>query len=231
MNGFYKFFRTILINKAVAFKMDLTNSEGDLEWQHYGISFLTSMRLKQERRNLVKVLNQLEKQRKKSLEMFEYVREQTEIDLEQRVKKRSTSLSELSRIKGKKESIAISRRESLNVLRARNGCVWNNALGRPTYGKRDSSSQKPQKKERKMTESVYVKRKKERDYQIQMRNAYFSVRPQTVHNLKQENESVRFPLLTRGFTDLMHHPNNRKDRNGLDMDYLTARWIAMSRDP
>lgn len=212
--------------------MDLADIDGDNDWHHYDISFLTTMRLKQEQKNLNKVLKQLEKQRKKSLEMFQYEREQTEIDLEQRVLKRSTSLSELSRIKGKKESIAISRRESLNVLRAHNGYVWNNALGRPTYGKMKSATPEPVKRQRKLTENTYFKEKKENDRLIQLRNAYFRIRPQTtsLNTEVKTTESLTLPSLTRGYTDLGQRKHRNQNKNELDMDFLITRWIALSKE-
>lgn len=211
--------------------MDLADIDGDTDWHRYDVSFLTTMRLKQEQKNLNKVLKQLERQRKKSLEMFQYQREQTEIDLQQRVLKRSTSLSELSRTKGKKESIAISRRESLNVLRAHNGSVWNNALGRPTYGKMKSVSQESGKKQRKLTETTYFRQKKENDRQIQLRDAYFRIRPQTTsRNVEMKTESLTLPPLTRGYTDLGHVTNRRHNKNELDMDSLITRWIALSKE-
>lgn len=131
-------------------------------YRHYDVSFLVALRLKQESRNLKKILAQIDKAKKKSLEMFEYEREQTEIDLEERIKKRSTPLGELHRTKGRKESISISRRESLEVVRAHTKYVWNNAHGLPTYERKSlpaherktTGTRNNNRKRTKMTEKV-----------------------------------------------------------------------------
>lgn len=101
----------------------------DQDKDFYGndISFLTSLRIKQEKKNLEKYLRFLERQRRRSLEMYEYQKEQTELDLQERVKLKSSYFADLWNINDKKKAIAVSRRESLNVIRAHNGRTWNMA--------------------------------------------------------------------------------------------------------
>lgn len=89
------------------------------------LSLITTMRIKQEKRNLDLILRKLDRQRRKCLDFYQNEREQTVLYLEKQVKHRSTALSELLEHTGKKESIAISRRESLNVIRGHAGCIWN----------------------------------------------------------------------------------------------------------
>lgn len=207
--------------------MNVTYISCDFEWPFYDISFRTTLRLKQEQRNLVKVLKQLERQRRRSLEMFQYEREQTELDLEQRVKKRSTPLSVLARTKGKKEAIEMSRRESLNVVRMNNQRVWNNALERPTYGAEESISQKPATgKDRTFSKYAYTRSIKETDKHIRKRDAYFHIRPQTVYSFNNK-DNVKLPLLTRGCTELTRSYN--KHTPGIDWEYHIARWVTINR--
>lgn len=213
--------------------MDVGSKLDETEWHQHDISFLTSMRMKQEQRNLERVLDQLERQRKRSLEIFEYEKEQTEIDLEQRVRKKSTALSELARKRGDKESIAISRRESLNVLRQHNGIVWNNALGRPTYG--TSRRQHPSQKEKtiKLPENVYLKKQlQENSTGHTIKLGYVIIRPQTVSRVFVTSEtsvgSLRLPQINRGFTETDR--NKYRQPVNIDMEYHVARWIALSQN-
>ncbi|KAL4223914.1 hypothetical protein ACF0H5_017376 [Mactra antiquata] len=115
-------------------------------FNQFDISLLLARRLKQEKRNLKKVLAQIDKAQKKSLEMFEYEREQTKHDLEERIKKKSTSFKELQRSRGRRESITESRKECLEIVRAHTRYVWNNAYSLPTYSKKKNTLEE-QKKE------------------------------------------------------------------------------------
>lgn len=170
----------------------------DNENDFYGandLSFLTTMRMKQEKRNLEVYLRFLERQKRRSLEMYEYQKEQTELDLEERVKLKSSYLSELCNTIGKKESIAISRRESLNVLRAHNGRTWNMATG--TY---HVKTRPHESKEYKRGQLGFHQRycwQARRDVICNPDTRVFSKEPK----LPLDKPRSRFPLLRREHTD------------------------------
>ncbi|KAH3721330.1 hypothetical protein DPMN_064251 [Dreissena polymorpha] len=96
--------------------------------------------MRQEQKNLEKYLKILSKQRQRALDLCDYQMEQTELDLEQRIKKCSTQLSELSSRTGLKEGIALARRESLGVLHLYDGRTWNMAT--KTYHTKGNNSSK-----------------------------------------------------------------------------------------
>ena len=173
---------------------EVLNDSGDY---YYGndLSFLTSLRMRQEQKNLDNYLRSLEKQKRRSLEMYTYQREQTELDLEERVKLKSSYLSELLNTNGKKESIAISRRESLNVLRAHNGRTWNMATG--TY---HVKTRRHDKNENKQCENSYHQKfhwKARNDTICKSDKETWIVEPKS----RLHKPRSRFPMLRRENTD------------------------------
>jgi len=112
----------------------------------YDISFLTAMRLKQENRNLQKLLDMITRQERRTLETHAYLRQQTQLDLENRIQRRSTNFAHIVKTMGKRNSISLARRESLNIVHGQNGRLWNVATGtyvvgiRQTFAKRRTST-------------------------------------------------------------------------------------------
>ena len=93
----------------------------------YDHSLIRTLILEREKRNLEARLLKIEKDRQKLINSVAQRKEHTWFDLCERVRKRSTSLEKLSQTEGETESIKISRRESLNMVRANNDRRISNA--------------------------------------------------------------------------------------------------------
>ena len=93
----------------------------------YDHSLIRTLLLEREKKNLEARLLKIEQDRQKLINNFAQKKESTLLDLCGRVRKRSTSLEELSKLEGETESIKISRRESLNMLRRNNDRIISNA--------------------------------------------------------------------------------------------------------
>ena len=145
----------------------------------YDHSLIRTLILEREKRNLEARLLKIEKDRQKIINSVAQRKEKTWLDLCERVRKRSTSLEKLSQSEGETESIKISRRESLNMLRINNDRRPVNAarlaFNRPFMKNvnRNKLNKKPSEEEEnpevKQTETLNSTRKRERRYSIQMR--------------------------------------------------------------
>ena len=93
----------------------------------YDHSLIRTLLLEREKKILEARLLKIEKDRQKLINSFAQRKESTLLDLCARVRLRSTSLEELSKSEGETESIKISRRESLNMLRINNDRIISNA--------------------------------------------------------------------------------------------------------
>ena len=145
----------------------------------YDQSLIRTLLLEREKRNLEARLLKIEKDRQKLINNFAQRKENTLFDLCARVRKRSTSLEELCKSEGEAESIKISRRESLNMIRRNNDRRIANAarwvFHRP-YKQNDRRKLLKQNSKEESTEMVSKQTTKpnatkprERRYAIQMR--------------------------------------------------------------
>lgn len=187
------------------------------EYHGNDVSFLVTMRMKQEKRNLEVYLRFLERQRRRSLEMYEYQREQTKLDLEERVKLKSSYLSDLCFTKGKKESIAISRRESLNVLRAHNGRTWNMATGTYHVKSRRLEKRDDKQENERFHDKYYWHIKNDTICRRDFNNNESRKRAQP----KTIKTRTRLPFLRRENTDFVIQAprTSRVNRNGVNIMY------------
>ena len=154
----------------------------------YDHSLIRTLLLEREKKNLEARLLKIEQDRQKLINSFAQKKESTLLDLCGRVRKRSTSLEELSKLEGETESIKISRRESLSMLRRNNDRIISNAArwvfhrpykqnDRVKLLKKQHSKEEPvladteQKPETETLQTTKIKTPKRRDkrYAIQMR--------------------------------------------------------------
>ena len=152
----------------------------------YDHSLIRTLLLEREKKNLAARLLKIEKDRQKLINNFAQRKESTLLDLCARVRKCSTSLEEISKSEGETESIKISRRESLNMLRRNNDRIISNAarwvfhrpykqndrtkLLKTQTSKEEAVPDEPkQESEPQQTPKVKSPKRREKRYAIQMR--------------------------------------------------------------